>query len=1016
MKNEKNTDRLIDAIGNIREEYICDAHSVSAPQKKKVSPRRALIASAAAVLVAVGAVFALPALIRRDHPVTPIDNTDPHIDPYVDPLTVKAPWEDGRLSFTVMTYGSGNTLLSLPQSTGIRFVSMTDESLPELPTSETEPEESVPETVPHSVTVSLAPDTKISSCVNGDYLRIVPGSGEHVDCVDVYYDVKNDKTVCLDCTVLSLIKESDHYFDASVRCLIEDCLITMEAMMAGENEQNYELFYGLLYTDEMKQIVQSGKRPPYSKLESDRIFISEYGKEEIQRKLKKFAYPEVRVIEYGADPDLCLFTLVSPQSGNTYGCYLVRLSDGEIKKLDGTSIGVPSCLNGSITLNAEGLPAANLLGAGKVSVSSDYSVVTVTLPYFIDELKYNDNTGTYIPSYYAKNVILFYPEEGTFDALLGTSIGAGDHPYPAGNAATEHGVTHYLTVSGTHAFYKKGTWCELTGDFVRIIVTAGEQTPVIVMRENGGFAFFDTEGAPIEPSALADKLDPANDYVFDNGVKINLLTGEETVPFPGQADAYAISEDSRFVYAFSASDGIVGCYDLVTGETAVLPVSGAFLTEAGIGEEPIFCLFTDEKGEKLLLAYYKNGTLTFDAEAMTREHPLFISNGIMNEYIEKNIKNTFPYFLCGGKPVRFRNTERITPLILAVCADMIFDNVSMPAPEFFAALAEKLIPYLDYSAGSAWVSEETLDSLLGGQTPDVLKEIFSFSTRNDGFVTISTDTENVVDDYANNLASVMIWYATGYTELPDFDIIAEYYEPIIVDAYREYYRRLNENVPTPDVAGLKERLIPIIKDALSVYEVVDTDRRTGRPYYTPCILCRAGDIVRTITDLYPVCVEIITGRNYAEFVKSGDFLRMNYIESLYLTRTDDTAGNIRIGRDYGADTEKIIPFLSSLDFRPGDKDVRAEAVLAHTWDTGFGYGIIFSEYPNTNVIAVGSDENGRYYAVISGYYAEITKEECEGFKAICRGAGDFDRGAGRERLLQDLIGQYANAENENASF
>ncbi len=1002
MKNERKAERLVNAIGDIRDEYIGDAHAVSAPQKKKGSVRRALIASAAAALVAAGAVFALPALIRRDGPVAPIDNTEP----YVDPLTVKAPWEDGRLTFTVMTYGGSDAFLSLPQSVSVRLTSMTEGPAPIL---------KEPQTVPVSASVSLAPDTKITSCAGGDYLRIVPGSGEHADCVDVYYDVENDKTVCLDCLILSLIRESDHYFDASVRCLIEDCLITTEAMQAGENESQYEAFYGHLYTDEMKKIVHSGKCPPYSRLENGGVTISENGKEEIKRKLKRFSYPEVRVIEYGADPDLCLFTLVSPQSGSTYGCYLIRLSDGELKKLDGTSVGVPACLNGSVTVNAEGLPAANLLKAGKVSVSGDYSVVTVTLPYFIDGLNYNDQMGAYVPSYYAKNVILFYPESAAFDALLGTSTGESDRPYPAGNAVTEHGVTHYLTVAGTHAFYRSGTWCELTGDLVRVVVTAADCEPVIVMRQNGTFAFFAADGTALDPTSLVGKLDRANDYVYENGVKTDLLTGEETVPFPGQANAAAVSGDCRFVYAFSASDGIVGCYDLVTGETSGLPVSGAFLTEAGVGEEPVFCLFTDEKGEKLLLAYYKNGTLTFDAEAMMKEKPTFIGYGTAGEYIEKNVKTTFPYFLCAGKPVKFRNTDRVVPLILAVCADMIFDSVSMPAPQFFAALAENLIPYLDYSAGSAWVSEETLDSLLGGQTPDMLKERFSFSTNGDGFTTVDTDTENVVDDYANNLAAVMIWYATGYTELPDFDVMAEFCNPPTVEAYREYYRLLNENVPIPDVAGLKEKLIPIIKEALSVYEIVDTDRRTGQPYITPRILCRSGDIVRTITDLYPICIETITGREYTEFIKSGDFLRMSYIEGLYLTRTDDTAGNIRIGRNYGADAEKIIPFLHALDFRPGEKEIRAEAVLTHTWDTGFGYGINYSEFPNTNVVTVGSDENGQYYAVISGYFAEITKEDCEAFKAICRGAGDFDRGSGRERLLEELIVRYAEAENGNTS-
>lgn len=157
--------------------------------------------------------------------------------------TEGAPWVNGTLSLTSVTYKSGDSALRM--TAAMKQLSGGSEGS-------------------ENVAVSLEASAVISGCVDGRFLAITPTEGAHMDCDGVYYDIEKDEEFCLACHIRDAIADDPYYIDVCIRTLVEEHLIIKDDILAGVID--YAYLYNDLNNEEAHRLLANGGEVTYEGL------------------------------------------------------------------------------------------------------------------------------------------------------------------------------------------------------------------------------------------------------------------------------------------------------------------------------------------------------------------------------------------------------------------------------------------------------------------------------------------------------------------------------------------------------------------------------------------------------------------------------------------------------------------------------------------------------------------------------------------------------------------------------
>ncbi len=949
------------------------------PKRKRLPLRRYLTVAACLLLVMCIAVVpflresGLTESMLGGESTLPEQTTDESDSEIITPPLGFVPWENGSLRLTSVTYKSGD--VKRTSNTHGAFLPMTRTA------GETE-----------NISISMLADTKISGCVNADLLSITPAEGEHVGCDGVYYDIRKDRVFCLACHIKEQIAADPYYLDICIRLLIEDYLITLEEILAGIID--YKPMYLSLDNETAKECFANGNTPTCESLAFDYAF----GKTAMYDALMKgYQYPIIRVIEYGENEDRCLFTIGSSVSDATWGAYVFELDTGKVIKLDGETVGFCEPINGYMRGTPDDLLAVNLSIATGVSVTEDYSKIIVTLPYFVQWYDTDEN-GRLVPVYTGQNVIVFDVADGTYKGLLGNNSrqDTSHLDFPTAHAKSYGEIVYFPTDDNAWCLYSDSHSYKLQGDLLRL-----------TERDGGGYTAVMKNGTSYEVYALESEqavlIENEAIYVLDGNKRVLLSDGSAEILWENEPAAMAMSADGRFVYLYFEGDGFITCFDIDSGKQGKLALSEDFVAQVGAVLRAEYLLFLNASENRLLIAYYKNGTLVFDSN-------LFLENEVLEtaseakqlaDVFERNFKKTLPYFYNGETTVSFLNQKTVVEAATVLGFDKLYQHATQGAEQDMSALivevATRVADVADYTGNKAEISGHTLNGLLEGMTFDVFDEAYRelFGHFETIYYTDDPLSSYWPDDniriLAENVANGILTYVYGYVPLPESDLVyLKEHQPKEYEIYLELYRRLNDGIDTESMKALQKKLadylVPVMTDA-----GIDPEQPTYTGYAMNKLLEKQlAALVSIATD----------GGDYADFIRSCGFAHP-YSDAYYSGRTDKRFDSMLFCDKVKVDADALRAWMDGVEFAEGTVDMSREAGIYMEWELGLFY-VSYYMYPGTEVIAVGHGEDGAAYAVISGYYAEISEEQFEAFYTLCGEGTPYDRSAGVEELLHQL--------------
>lgn len=948
-------------------------------KRKHVSMRRYLTA-AACFLLAV-CIAAVPLLHGRDIAGSSSHgDSNAHEQPSKDTESVgivrpsgTAPWEDGRLQLTSVTYKEEALAQAKATAASWQFASQKSNTA-------------------KNVSISMLANTKISGCVNANLLLITPTEGEHVGCDGVYYDIRKDRVFCLACHIKDEIREDPYYIDICIRSLIEEYLITNEDIFAGAID--YKPMYASLDNDIAKECFSGGSVPTCESLAFDyaRGDMSTY-----DALMAGYQYPIIRVIEYGENEDRCLFTIGSPLSDSTWGAYVFELDTGKVIKLDGETVGLHHPINGYMGGTPEEYLAVNLPNATGVSVTENYDKIIVTLPYFMDGY-YTDDTGRLTPIYTGQNVIVFDAVNGTYSGLLGNS------PYsdtdsldlPTAHAKSYGEIIYYPTDGNAWCLYSGDVCYTLQGELLRLSERDGGGY-LAVMKSGVTFEIYSLEGEQavlVENEAI---------YVLDGNSRVLVSNGSTEKLWEDEPAAAVSSADGRFVYLYFKGDGFITCLDIDSGERGQLTLSEDFVSQVTSLARTEFLLFLNPSETRLLIAYYKDGALIFDSEGFLANEALwkdFEATQICNAF-EHNFKKTLAYFYNGETNVSFKDRDAVVSaakvlgmegLYELACKDD-FNNMSSLIVEVAMRIAE----IADYAGNTAEISGLTVNTLLDGMTFDAFDELY---TELYGHFVEIRYTDSLISSFygddniqvlAEDIASGILTHVYGYVPPAENDL-AYFKEhlPKEYEIYLELYKRLNEEVDQDKMAVLQTKLaaylVPVLTDA-----GIDPEYPTYTGYMLNSLLEEHLDELVSIA---------LDGGEYVDFIRSCGFAHP-YDDGYYSGRTDKRLDSMLMSEKYAVNTDKLTDWMNGIEFVAGTVDIDREAGVYMEWEMNLFYASYYM-YPGTEIVAVGHGTDGKAYAVISGYYAEISEEQFYAFYTLCGEGTLYNRDAGVIELLEQI--------------
>lgn len=942
MSKQKDPQRLSLLLGDIDPALLEEAYMTDSPEKlaslrSHSCPRRLIIMPRLAVaMISLALVLAMMlsvlVLLRPEPPAVeqPTGTHDTTLDsPYVDPDTIDAPWKTGKLTLTSLTYKTSNTL-STGRLSFDSLTSMDTEAAADAPAILDDPVFGTGE----NVSVSIMDNTKISDYMGTDLIKTRPADGEHMSCTDVYYNIYTDEIVCMSCHVLELVQGSELYTDAAMESFLEEILLDEVNLWAGGEVSEWRETYSTrLQSAKVRELFTQLKTPTLSKLgidsfafESHEIYVKEH--------IGDYEYPYVDIVEYGADPDKCLFSLCSPLTGITYGSYVLDLTTGETRRIDGQILGGES-YTAHLALNQ----------AKDVTVWGDYQKIAVTLPYLYSELQRVEDH--FIPAYMGDNVIVFDVATGVGQVLVSID-GQQSSKLPATAAQVQKNVVCYKTLGGDWCFYRmdQNTLYTVTeGSFARIIQAQTGEV-YAVMKQGEGYAFYELTGesgilAPVE--AVEEDFDIANRYVMEDSLRVDVLTGETVSLWEGTPVASAASKDGRFLYLYFEGADHILCIDVCKTERGAINLSESFVTEAAEAGDVTYSLLLNHQEDRLLMTYCKEGLVIFDREAYLEGGPF---RG--NEY-----DALLDFYTINGEKLNFMNRKNAEAclILLAIPERMAYlerhnlwdeDTDGRTWQEIKFELADRLIDYMDVWADNAEVSISQFSGLLGDISLSELKDAYRVGIVNRDNLdflpsfTISVkyghDDEKRLNGFVRDTAkSLFDYFKADYTDeqLEEMKLLLHgVLDPIIVECRMTPYDR-----------------------ASAISSVLDE-----------------------------ACL-IATGMTYDVFMKTGGGLvDGNQVEGYmpdYTAMTNAAGGDVRFSLFKHVDGVYLSDFLAGLSFEEGEKEVTSITRIYHSF--GLPY---YQPASKACVLWVGYDETGNAYACIEGYYAEITPEAAESFKAV----------------------------------
>ena len=952
MKQNKETqsDRLSALLGEMDPQLIDEALKTDTPEalasltKKRVPlrpsssahpgarRRPALIASVAVLLVLA---MVLPVALHLSGGWGPDPWESTPSDDYVDPSSVIPPWRSGELKLSSLTYRIEENATALLKDEFFYTPSPTVDLLTEWETdgptegdtnggtdgaTDTEQGPAADQEAENygegeNFSVSIMDNTKITSYMGEHLIKLRPESGEHVDCPDVYFDITTNEYTCMSCRVLDMMAGSEDYTDAAIRCFMAECVLTYVGI---EYSHLVDEYTALLQEPLTKAIFERREGLTARKL-GIKSFLTDEHEAYLKESIPAFEYPVVDIAEYGSDMGKCLFTLISPRTSVAYGNFVCDLESGDITRID---------------KNCTGYEIPSLAAAQDIRILDGYSVIIAAVPDFALWLSPVLHTDLLQPVYAAHNVCVFRVETGECERLI-TSEKAGNVP---NSSFTESlGVLTYVGKDGliyaydqTHFYALEGALSRVIGDTEggRYAVMKQEDDYVLYRLENG-------EAVPTPVSEIAEWLDVGNRYVLEGNVRLDLGSGETLTLWEGEAVATAASKDGRYLYLYFAGTEEILCLDAWSGERGYLSLSDRFTAAALAAGEISYHLMLNAEENRLLMTYYKEGLVVFDAEAF-RE-----GVGIAGGSIDKALDAVVDYYTINGAPLRFYETVQAENLLRVLSVTPYLDSLVAGTTSrennltISIGAAEALIPYLEVWAHTARVPDGVVESMLGDMAPAMFREYFQFTMKQytQRFKPVEMDNGYGLrrDTALKKLASE---FAENYGVLFGVTMSAE------------------------ELALWSERALGVLDP------IVDEERRVSD-----------HDLSLAYRSLLVEISSALTGKTYAEFVQSGDFLKDT--KSVYFVTTDSTAGDIRSGVHLPCDEAFVREFLASLTFVEGEREIKAEGRLSRR--VFMDHYMDFSQ----SILEVGYAEDGKAYVVIDGYYAEITPEALERFKGEC---------------------------------
>lgn len=998
----------------------------SSGNRKKNRKKWLLWAVSAACFLLIGAmVFGV---LRSSFPAFEDESNTGTDDPLAVPQSLSAPWTDGRLSFVTMSYKDKETtaasvsdafivehpvldnlsfrmgeeqtgdgvLTEKPQTgdqTGAPTETGTDTTSASLPGIEsTSPDEVIDPSGYHyeNCAVSLISGTKITDCAGGRLIRVKLGAGEHADCDGVYYDAEKDEAVCMSCLIKSMVKDSDAYLEACVRSVIDDGLLTVADMGAGDS----------LGTDYYLALTENGK-VALSETKAGKLFLKEKRltvrnlgltdlipredkQNTINEQLAQFVYPKICMLEYGTDMNKCAFLICSAAENNrfsgagyrqTYGVFIADLASGDVTRVDGIdtgkTIGKGDLYGWTNYSNKSEHMLACIADFSGVSVNEDYTAIAVTLPWTATHITF----GPHGWGFSDPDVVVFDTVNGGFTLLRDEDSNIGLLLSPA---VTEHGVTYYEGVDHRWYFFSGDVRCACEGNFVRLCRTEDGEL-LIVMDQNGDYVFCTLDGTGVQAYALNERLDEYNRFAVVGNERVDLLTGEHQTLWEDTPLVMTATNDHRFLYLYFAGQDSILCIDTAKNETGRIPLSDDFVMQAtgAQNEQAHFLLFTNRTGDRLLLTYYKDGTLTFDREGYLADKPRIRGSndgkGIIHD-LDGNLSGALDYLRIDGEPVHIRNKNNMLALAKLVCPDILSGDFNPTVRhEKYAALVEVMLPYMDYSGRSVEVSRETLNILLNGlPIGEIDNQFLKFMPRSDYSEYFGTKkrVEEDIKALQHRYADDILYYITGY--IPD-DCISTIESTYDWEVFRQTVQANND----PErMAQMREDIRQFLADHWLPMEMTSRQDTSGKVIWH--LRFDKYALKDYVTSLIPACVEAVTDMTYGEFLSSGHYLQYVYGEKMVTGRTDVTMNDVRWGRDHMVNRNALGDLLNSLTFTEEDVSIRACAVLDFHIQHGTGlYGEILCS------LSVGYDADGNAWAVSGGWSAPMTREQAEAFASFC---------------------------------
>ncbi len=943
------------------------------PKRKRFSPRRYLTAAACFLLVACVAV--IPLFRNSSSTEFPLggesdsaeQSTDESVSEIITPQAGLAPWENGSLRLTSVTYKN------VARQNALQPIAKTS-------------------TTAENVSISMLADTKISGCVNAELLSITPTEGKHVGCDGVFYDIRKDSVFCLACHIKDKIADNPYYIDICIRLLIEEHLITLEEILAGIID--YKSVYLSLDNETAKECFANGNTPTCESLAFDYAF----GKTAMYDALMEgYQYPIIRVIEYGENEDRCLFTIGSPVSDVTWGAYVFELDTGKVIKLDGETVGFCEPINGYMGGTPDEFLAVNLSIATGVSVTEDYSKILVTLPYFVQWYDTDEN-GRLVPVYTGQNVIVFDVDGGTYEGLLGNNSGQDTSllDLPTQHAKSYGELVYFPTDDNAWCLFADGHSYKLQGELLRL-----------TERDGGGYTAVMKKGNSYEAYALegeqATLLENEAIRVLDGNKRVLLSDGSAEILWENEPAAMVMSADGRFLYLYFEGDGFVTCFDIDSGKKGELALSGDFVSQAGAVARAEYLLFLNASENRLLIAYCKNGALIFDSQAFLENEDLepAFQTAQIDDVFERNFKKALPYFYNGETNVTFADPKTVVEAATVLGFDALYQyatqGVEHDMSPLIIEIASRVADVADYTGNKAEISGRTLNGLLAGMTFDVFDEAYRELFGH--FETIHY-TDNPLSSYwpddsicvlAEDIANGVLTYVYGYVSLPEGDLAyLKEHQPKEYEIYTELYRRLNNGLDVDNMKALQKKLadylVPVMTDA-----GIDPKHPTYTGYAMNKLL------EEHLAELVSIA---LNGKDYGEFIRSCGFVHP-YGDAYYSGRTDKRFDSMLLCDKTKVNTDALRVWMDDVEFVEGAVDITREAGIYAEWELGLFY-VSYYMYPGTEIIAVGYGADGKTYAVISGYYAEISKEQFDSFDTLCGEGEPFDHSAGVEELLNQL--------------